>query len=142
MKTARKLGLAILALALLFCGELSAFGQSVPLKYLSAASTNSTLVLGKSALLNSLVVVNTTTTLYYLKLYNKATAPTCGTDTPAWTIPVPFGASSSGGGVTVPMGQGLIFSSGLGFCLTGAIADSDTTVAATGVAINFGVSGR
>jgi len=117
-----------------------AFAQSVPLKYLSAATLNPTLVHAGYTNLYSLVPINTTTTLYYLKLYNKATAPSCGTDTPVWTIPVPYGASNSGGGVALPTG-GLLFPTGLGFCLTGGLADNDTTNAATGVAINFGVSG-
>ena len=113
---------------------------SIPGKWLSTTTTNSTNVYGNPTLLSALVVINTTTTLYYLKLYNKATAPTCGTDTPVWTVPVPYGASNSGGGVVLPPG-GLYFPSGLGFCLTGGIADNDTTAAAAGVAINLGFSG-
>lgn len=131
---------AIVVLLLLAPGAVGA-QQSVPLKYLSTASTNSTLVRAGRTNLLVLLPINTTTTLYYLKLYNKATAPTCGTDTPLWTVPVPFGASNSGGGVALPMG-GLLFPLGLGFCLTGAIGDADTTNAATGVAINLGVSGQ
>ncbi len=45
-------------------------------------------------------------------------------------------------GVSVDYGQGEIYPLGLGFCLTGSITDADTTSAATGVAINFGISGR
>lgn len=116
------------------------FAQTVPLKYLSAASTNSTLVHAGPTYLNALIVVNTTTTIYYLKLYSKATAPTCGTDTPLWTIPIPYGASNAGGGVATPNGS-LQFPLGLGFCLTSGIADTDTGSATTGVAINFGISG-
>ena len=102
-----------------------ALAQSAPLKWLSAAGTNATLVRSGSTVLNTLVSINTTVALYYLKLYNKSTAPTCGTDTPLWTVPIPFGATSSGGGVVLPTG-GLIFPLGLGFCLTGGIADNDT----------------
>ena len=119
----------------------AALCQSAPVKWLSTNTTNSTLVRAGSTILDSLAPINTTTTLYYLKLYNKVTAPTCGTDTPLWTVPVPYGASNSGGGVALPTG-GLLFPLGLGFCLTGGIADADTTAAAAGVAINMGVSGR
>jgi hypothetical protein len=121
--------------------QCAVLAQSAPLKWLSAATTNSTLVKSGNTVLNALVPINTTVALYYLKLYNKATAPTCGTDTPLWTVPIPFGASNSGSGVALPTG-GLQFPLGLGFCLTGGIADNDTTNAATGVAINMGVSGR
>lgn len=134
--------LRLVALAgALLAGCAPALAQSAPLKYLSAASTNSTLVRAGATVLNALVPINTTTTLYYLKLYSKATAPTCGTDAPLWTVPIPFGASNSGGGVALPTG-GLSFPLGLGFCLTGGIADADTSSAAAGVAINLGVSGK
>lgn len=128
------------AILLLGAWGLPARAQTSPIKFLSTASTNSHVVFGRPARLNALVVVNTTTTLYYLKLYSKATAPVCGTDTPLWTLPVPFGGSNSGGGVGLPAGS-LQFPLGLGMCLTSGIADNDTGNAATGVVINFGVTG-
>lgn len=123
------------------------FAQSAPVKFLSVASTNSTLVVktvaNRSKLtLKSAVLVNTTAAIYYLKLYDKATAPTCGTDVPKWTVPIPFGASSSGNGFSIPLGDGLEFLLGLGFCITSGVADNDTGNAAAGVVINFGVSTR
>lgn len=118
-----------------------ALAQSAPLSWLTTSSLNSTLVKAGNTALNVLVPINTTAALYYLKLYNKATAPTCGTDTPLWRVPIPFGGSSSGGGVALPTG-GLQFPLGLGFCVTGGIADNDTTFAASGIAINMGVSGK
>jgi hypothetical protein len=136
-----KVKAVLVAAALSFFGVSLAHSQSFPRKYLSAATTNSTLVNAGPTLLKMLVSVNTTTTLYYLKLYNKATAPTCGTDTPLWTVPVPYGASNAGGGVAIPAPDGLQFPLGLGLCLTGGIADNDTTSAATGVAINLGITG-
>jgi hypothetical protein len=127
-------------IALALCGV--AFAQSSPRKWLSAASTNSTLALGRPTVLSDILTVNTTTTIYYLKLYNKATAPTCGTDVPVWTVPIPYGASNSGGGVSHSSPAGMLFSLGLGFCLTSGIADNDTGAAATGITINLGFSGR
>lgn len=128
--------------ALLLLGASPASAQSAPKKYLSAASTNSTLVRAGRNLLKVVLPINTTATLYYLKFYDKATAPTCGTDVPIFVIPVPTtGTAGQGGGVSLPMDTGLQFNLGVGFCLTGGIADNDTTVAATGVAINLGVTG-
>lgn len=126
-------------LALLSSG---AFGQSAMLKYFSAASTNATLVFGKQAFIRALAISNTTTTTYYFKLYDKATQPVCGTDTPKWTIPIPGAAANSANNQLMPLTAGLTFANGVGFCLTGGLADNDTTAAATGVVINLGVSGR
>lgn len=128
---------AVLAASLI--GSLSAFAQSLPVGYLSQANNNSTLVQSGRVLLTAVLPINTTTTVYYLKLYDTATAPTCGTDTPKWRIPIPYGASNSGGGVALPETNGLLFSKGLGFCLVGGIADNDNSNAATGIVINIGV---
>jgi hypothetical protein len=122
--------------ALLFgCG--AAFGQALnahPYSYLSAASNNSTLVYAGPNLVQALFVINTTGTVYYLKLYDKATAPTCGTDTPKWRIPLPINAATA-----VPT-EGLQFNLGTGFCIVANLVDSDNTNAATGVAVNFGIA--
>lgn len=130
----------IAVLALLLC-SVGAHAQSSPKHYLSAATNNSTLVLGRSAIVKVVHAVNTTATLYYLKLYNKATAPTCGTDIPVFTTPIP--ASATGGAPVSPdMSDGLLFPLGVGFCIVANIADNDNTSAATGVAVNIGVTAR
>jgi hypothetical protein len=114
--------------------------QGVPVKFLSSASTNSTLVKAGRVELTALNASNSTATAYFLKLYDKATAPICNVDVPKLTLVVP--PIANGGQATPDLGGGLLFSLGLGFCLTGAISDSDNSNAATGVAINFGMSGR
>lgn len=122
-----------------------ASAQSVPKHYLSAATNNSTLVLGRASVVKMIHAHNTTIVTYYLKLYNKATAPVCGTDVPVMTIPVPPSAASPATGappVALPIADGLKFSLGVGFCLVLNLADNDNTAAATGVAINIGVSAQ
>ena len=104
-----------------------------PLYYLSAANTNSTLMHSGWTTVIGITVINTTATVYYLKLYNKATAPTCGTDTPVQVYAVPASTSGNGFTTSVPIG----FPLGAGFCLTGGIADNDTSNAATGITLNF-----
>ena len=127
--------------ALLLSGAQSAHAQSAPKKYLSAASNNATVVYGRSSLLNMVHVENTTATIYYVKFYNKATAPTCGTDVPVLTIPAP--ASATGGApVVLAPAQGMKFGLGVGFCIVAGIADNDNTNAATGVAVNVAVTGQ
>lgn len=111
---------------------------SIPFSVLSQASNNSTLVYGENSLLKTIIVINTTATQYYLKIYNKRTAPTCGTDTPVLRIPIPQVAN--GGGVVEIATEDMKFPLGIGFCLTGGLADNDNSNAATGIAINFGYS--
>lgn len=108
----------------------------VPEHWLSAASNNATLVKGSPSQLYEIMLVNTTSTIYYFKLYDKATAPAPATDVPVLTLPVPH-ATGAGASLVVPIPNGLAFSLGLGFSLVGAIADDDNTAAATGVAINL-----
>lgn len=106
-------------------------------KYItSAASTNSTLIASQPGNIYQYSVVNTTATIYYLRMYNLAAAPTCSSATGfVETIPIP--ASTSGAGVqrTEPVGQS--FTTGMGFCLTGGGSSTDNTSAATGVYISI-----
>lgn len=126
----------IVSLAALFLLAAPANAQSVPLHYLSLASNNATNVLTKQGFLNGGMALNTNATIAYLKFYNKATAPTCGTDTPVWTVPLPQN-------VPVPIPPiSVNFGTGLGFCITGGIADSDNTNATTGIVVDLGVSLR
>jgi hypothetical protein len=68
-----------------------------------------------------------------VKLYNKATAPTVGTDVPAMIIPVPAAVAGVPGVATLPVGfNGFRFALGLGLAITGAVADNDTTAVAAG----------
>ena len=119
---------------------LPAYAQSVPVTYDSAASTNSTLVMaGTGHKIESIVAMNTTVAVYWLKLYDKATAPTCGTDTPVQKYAIPFGATNAGAGFVIPIPDGMQFFNGIGFCLTANQANSDTNNAATGIVLNFTV---
>lgn len=88
----------------------------------AAATTNATSVKTSAASLYSLFATNTGAAVRYLKLYNKASAPTVGTDTPVLTIPIP-----AGGFVNPPLGaMGIRFATGLAFAITTGAADSDT----------------
>jgi hypothetical protein len=130
----------LVCLVFLSLGTIRAHAQSAPLHYLSTVSTNCTLVQAGKVVLHDIVPINTTAVIYYLKLFNKATAPIAGTDVPVLSIPVPYGTSSSGGGAVIPSTLGYLFGLGLGFCLVGGIADNDSSNAGSGVVINFGVS--
>lgn len=128
---------------LLFGFGISAFAQTIidsagggsgimATKVLSAASTNATSVKAYGGSLYQVIAINTTVTPYYLKFYDKASAPTCNSDTVVQSYPI--AASST---VSLPILMGLPFKLGIGLCLTGALADNDNTNAATGVTINL-----
>lgn len=140
----RKLAVALAALLLLAGLHRPALAQNMScatqicskaLHYLSTASTNATSVKATPGALYSVVAVNTSATVYYLKLYDKATAPTCASDTVVQTYPVP--PNTAYNPVVIPFTAPVGFQAGIGFCLTGGIADNDNTNAATGVAINL-----
>lgn len=67
-------------------------------------------------------------TQVYLKLYNSASAPTCGSGTPVMRQMSTFG--STGGGFTSGTDSGTAFSSGIGYCLVTGITDADATAPA------------
>lgn len=98
----------------------------------TTASTNGASVKASAGNLFELSLSNPTATPIYVKLYNKASAPTVGTDVPVKTIPVPANTD-----VQVAFGsQGKRFATGLAIAATGAIGATDTTNAVAGVQIN------
>ena len=99
----------------------------------SLATTNGALILTGTSGLHAFYASNIGATTAYVKLYNKATAPTVGTDVPAMVIPVPSNATDGLGTATLPIGtNGFRFALGLGIAVTGGVADSDTTAVAAG----------
>jgi hypothetical protein len=102
--------------------------------YLAAASANqdSQNVKGSAGQLYGYALFNTSASVRYVKVYNKATAPTSA-DTPALRILV-----SPGGGANVSIDSGLAFGSGIGIRITTGVADGDTgTVSANDVLVNL-----
>ena len=98
----------------------------------SAASTNSTNVKNAAGQVYLIRAVNTTSTLYYLRMYNASAAPTCSSATNfVETIPIP--ASASGAGIVIPQYMGQTYATGISYCLTGGGSSTDNTNAATGV---------
>lgn len=92
----------------------------------SAATTNATSVKGSAGTLYGLACSNAGAAAAFVKLYNKATAPTVGTDVPVITIPIP--ASSV---VSLNLGTlGHRFATGIALATTNLVADSDTTAVA------------
>jgi hypothetical protein len=111
-------------------------GGTTPYKLISTASTNANVVKSSGGNLYSIVAIGQTSTIRYLKLYNKATAPSVGTDVPVLTIPVP--ANTQGAGVSIPFSMGVNFSLGIGIAITSGSADNDAgAVGASDVIVNL-----
>jgi hypothetical protein len=98
---------------------------SVPFRRISTADTNAAIISAGPTKLSTLVVGNINASMRYLKLYDKATAPTVGTDAPVFVVPIPGGTSGAGGAISLP--NGLQFNKGLAMAITAGIADSDAT---------------
>lgn len=91
----------------------------------SAASTNATLVAAGPRRLFSLLASNSNAGTRFIKLYNKATSPTVGTDQPVLIFPIPPLSFTN-----VQIDAGIQFPLGLGFCLTVAGVYTDTAAVA------------
>lgn len=93
----------------------------------AAASTNATSVKASAGNIFGLCVVNNSSAVKFLKLYNKASAPTVGTDVPV----VVFGIAANGGQVSIDHTWNIPrFSTGIAYAITGAVGDTDTTTVA------------
>ncbi len=102
----------------------------------SAATTNATNCKASAGQIYGYDLINTTSTLYYLRLYNLGAAPTCSSATGfIRTIPIP--ASTTGAGVERDIAVGEAYGTGIGFCLTAGGSSTDNTAAATGVYISI-----
>jgi hypothetical protein len=100
---------------------------------ISAATTNSTLIKSSAANISKITAENLSASIRYLKLYDKATAPTVGTDSPFHTYVLPANSQR-----TFDFPLGLRTTSGFGLGITGALAVTDTTaIGAAEVVINY-----
>jgi hypothetical protein len=103
---------------------------TTPYKLISLASTNANVVKASPGNLYSIVAIGLTNTVRYLKLYNKATTPSVGTDIPVMTIPIP--ANTQGAGIAIPFSMGVNFPLGIGIAITSGSADNNTGVILAG----------
>lgn len=90
---------------------------------ISTANNNSTNIKATAGTVYSISAGNINAAVRYLKLYDKATAPTCGTDTPVMRIPLPTG----GANVTREFPVGAAFANGIGICIVTGATDADNT---------------
>jgi hypothetical protein len=100
------------------------FSSSYPV--VSTADTNSTLIVGPPGghYIYGFSLGNTGAAAW-VKVYSTTTAPTCGSGTPVAVFPVPGNSLLAGSNVTLPFP--ILIPSGIGYCITGAATNSDTT---------------
>jgi hypothetical protein len=99
----------------------------------SAATTNGALILTGTSNVSSFYATNEGASVAYIKLYNKATAPTVGTDVPEMILPVPAAVGGVPGVANPNIGfHGLRFALGLGIAITRNAVFSDTTAIGAG----------
>lgn len=94
-------------------------------KVMSEASTNATSVKASAGRVYGYLFSNTTASYKYVKLFNKASAPTVGTDVPVETIAIPPNNTAS-----LFNEIGVFYSLGIAYSITGAAADADATAVA------------
>lgn len=108
-------------------------GLSLTHKANSAATTNATSVKNAAGTLAMLIASNMSASWRYLKFFNKASAPTVGTDTPIMTIPLQPNST-----MAMPMAIAMRFATGIAYAITAGLADSDATaIGANEVVINL-----
>jgi hypothetical protein len=90
---------------------------------ISATGLNATSVATSAAKISILHLVNSVATARYFKMYNKASAPTVGSDTPFFTVSLPTGATT----FQLPALVGIDFSLGISYAITLGVAPDDTT---------------
>lgn len=100
-------------------------------KLISAATTNATSVKVTAGRVFGGALANTAATWRYFKIFNKASAPTVGTDTPVLTVGLPPGATVALS-AALAADIGYFLSTGIAYAITGAVADLDATAIAAG----------
>jgi hypothetical protein len=94
-------------------------------KILAAATTNPVNLKTTAARLYGYQLANLSAAWKFVRLYNKASAPTVGTDAPLFVVALPPNAS-----IDLNLATPISFALGLGYSITGAVADLDTTAVA------------
>lgn len=102
-------------------------GGQLNYRKIATADVNSANIKASAGPVMGWALHNVSAAAKFVKLYNKATAPTVGTDTPLITIGIPAASH-----VTVAWDIGIAFGNGIGIGITGAAADADTTALTAG----------
>lgn len=102
-------------------------GGTLTARMISAAGTNPTSVKTSAGQIYGIQLSNSGAVWAFAKLYNKASAPTVGTDIPIELIGIP-----PGGRVEINRPVGMPFAAGIALAVTAGVADTDTTAVIAG----------
>ncbi len=111
------------------CVSIAAGGCGTPTQFhlIAANTNNSTLIAAGARTVTGAQLSGVGAAPAYVKLYNKATAPTCGTDTPVKVLMIPAAATAANGAVSnVSISLGSLFPLGLGLCVVTGMAAANT----------------
>ncbi len=111
-------------------GGASSFSEIVP------ANTTGISVKASAGTLYEVNLANIGASVLWVKLYDSATAPTCGSGTPLRRLMIPANSTAANGaGSNINLGPvGVAFANGIGLCVTAGVADTDTTSPVASVA--------
>jgi len=116
-------------------GDLYTEGGSTVSKLASAAATNNSTNMKSSAgKLFAVQGFKATATACWVKFFNKASAPTVGTDLPFISFYCPASAPFS-----FPFPNGIQFSTGIGYCIVAGASETDNTAVAAGDVLNLNI---
>jgi hypothetical protein len=103
----------------------------------AAATNNATSLKAAAGQVGFITAYNLNAAARYLKFYNKASAPSPGSDTPVHVVMIP--GNTGGAGAVVPVPIGMEFTTGIAFAVVAGISATDnTSVAASEIIINIG----
>jgi hypothetical protein len=103
----------------------SATGAATISKFTAAATTNAASIKASAGRVVGWSLVNTTAAIKVFRFFNKASAPTVGTDSPAFVVYL-----AANGRSDIAYDGGLSFATGIAIACTGAIGDLDATATA------------
>jgi len=102
-------------------------------KLISAGTTNAQSVKGSAGQLYGWYISSSAVKTRYIKFYNKASAPTVGSDTPVLTLGIP-----GGGAANIEYTNGIDFTTGIAIAMTVNAADADSNaITANDITINL-----
>lgn len=113
-------------------------GGWTPKWFVAANSDNATNLKASAGTVHAVQVFGIGSAPAYLKFYNKATAPTCGSDTIVKQIMIPAASTAANGAGAIAVTLDTAFSTGISYCVvTGITAADDTSPAASTFVINI-----
>jgi hypothetical protein len=99
----------------------------IPYHLISTSSTNATSVKTSSGKVSGIYVLNTANAIRFVKFFDKASAPTLGTDVPVFVLGI------AANGIAQPtLANPILFNKGIAFAMVTGSADNDTGAVTAG----------